>query len=367
MDKVKKLINCFIPVSACNFHCQYCYVSHWDDRRKNRMPRFQYNAEYIGKALSVERLGGVCVFNLCGDGETLLPPEVPSIIKELLKVGHYLEVVTNGTLTERFKEIADFYPELLKRLEFKFSFHYLELLRTNTLNTFFDNIQMIKNAGCSFTVELTPHDELIPYIDDIKKVCKEQLGALCQVTVARNDACNMSLLTKLSLEEYKKVWGQFESPMFEFKLSIFGVQREEYCYAGDWVLFVNLETGEASQCYCTRFYQNVFEDLNQPIKFLPIGKHCTIPHCYNGHALLTLGAIPELDTITYADIRNRQCDDGTEWLKPKVKEFFSGKFYEDNMIYKNGEKFKKNIQTYLLNPNAMAHDFLDNLSLLKRK
>lgn len=348
MERVKRLINCFIPVSACNLYCQYCYVSHWDDRRKNRMPKFKYNAEYIGKALSTERLGGICLLNLCGDGETLLPPEMPGIIKELLKNGHYLEVVTNGTITDRFKEISSFDPELLKRLEFKFSFHYLELLRTNNLDIFLSNIKTMENAGCSFTVELTPHDELIPYIEDIKGICMYNFGALCQVTVARNDADNMSLLTKLPLDEYKKIWGEFESPMFDFKLSTFGVKRKEYCYAGDWVLFLNMETGDAKQCYCTRFKQNIFNDLNTPIKFLPIGKHCSEPHCYNSHALMTLGVIPEIDTTTYADIRNRKCGDGNEWLNPEIKQFFSSKFKESNRIYGVKEKFIKNMQSYLI-------------------
>ncbi|SEM81403.1 Radical SAM superfamily protein [Syntrophus gentianae] len=366
MEKVKRLINCSIPVSACNFHCNYCYISHYEGRRKNRMPKFKYDADYIGKALSANRLGGICLFNLCGDGETLLPREVPKIIEALLKEGHFLEVVTNGTLTERFDEIAKFDIELLKRLEFKFSFHYMELLHTDTINDFFNNIKKMKKVGCSFTVELTPHDELIPFIQDIKTVCKEKLGAFCQVTVARNDASDMDYLTKLSLTEYKKTWGTFNSPMFEFKLSTFGIKRKEYCYAGDWVLYVNLETGKTSQCYCSRFEQNIFENLNKPITFLPIGKNCTMPHCYNSHALLTLGAIPELDTITYSDVRNRQCDDGTEWLNPEVKEFFSGKFCENNAIYTTMEKIKKELQIGIINPKSILHGVRQKTSFIKR-
>lgn len=345
MEKIKRLISCFIPVSACNFHCEYCYVSHFEGRRKNRMPRFQYNAEYIGKALSVKRLGGICLLNLCGDGETLLPPEVPKIIEVLLKEGHYLELITNGVLNKRIDEITQIDHNLLNRLEIKFSFHYLELLRTNKIHVFFNNIQKVKEVGCSFSLELTPHDELIPHIEDIKAICQERLGALCHVTVARDDANNMGYLTKLPIQEYITTWGTFDSPMFDFKLSTFGVKRKEYCYAGDWSLFINLESGEASQCYCTRFTQNVFKDLNKPIQFLPIGKNCTMPHCYNSHALMTLGVIAELNTITYSDIRNRKCYDGTEWLNPNVKEFLNGKFVDSNPKYNPLEKIKKDIQT----------------------
>jgi organic radical activating enzyme len=342
--KIKRLINCNIPVSACNLHCEYCYISHIEGRRKNKMPKFQYDSVHIGRALSNERLGGICLFNLCGDGETLLPPAIPKIIEQLLSQGHFLEVVTNGILTERFEEISQFQSRLLKRLEFKFSFHYLELLRLGKIDDFFSNIERAKNVGCSFTVELVPHDKLMPHIEDIKIICKKKLGAMCHLTVARNDARNQDYLTKLSLEEYKNTWATFKSEMFDFKLSTFGIKRKEYCYAGDWALYLNLETGDATQCYCTRFRQNIFQDLSKPIIFLPIGKNCTLAHCYNSHAFLTLGVIPELKTMTYADIRNRKCDDGTEWLKPEVKEFISGKFVENNEIYGFNNKIKKEIQ-----------------------
>ena len=40
----------------------------------------------------------------------------------------------------------------------------------------------------------------------------------------------------------------------------------------------------------------------KPIRFEAIGCKCTQPHCYNGHAFLTLGDIPELNTPTYASL-----------------------------------------------------------------
>ena len=72
-------------------------------------------------------LGGTCIINLTGGGETLIPKEMPQYIYQLLLQGHFLEVVTNGTLTSRFDEIAKFPRNLLEHLEFKFSFHYAEL------------------------------------------------------------------------------------------------------------------------------------------------------------------------------------------------------------------------------------------------
>ncbi len=140
------------------------------------------------------------------------------------------------------------------------------------------------------------------------------------------------------MREYYEAWKHFNSPMFDFKISTFGVRRTEYCYAGDWVLDVDIETGKATQCYCSRFSQNIFENLEKPIVFLPIGKHCSLSHCYNSHALMTLGVIPEYQSITYAEVRNRKCVDGSEWFSEEVKQFFSGKFSDNNRTYGSFEK-----------------------------
>ena len=187
--KIKRLINCFIPVSVCNFECSYCYVPQCEGRKKNIMPNFRLAADEISRALSAERLGGACFMNICGDGETLIPKEVPGIIKALLREGHVIEVVTNGTLTDRFNEIFDCEPELLSRLEFKFSYHYEQLLKKKLKDVFWENVDNARNHGCSITVELTPHDELLPLIEDIKKDCMEHVGALCHVTTALNLSC----------------------------------------------------------------------------------------------------------------------------------------------------------------------------------
>lgn len=93
------------------------------------------------------------------------------------------------------------------------------------------------------------------------------------------------------------------------------------------------------QCYCSFYQQNIFENPEKPINFVPVGRRCLEPHCYNGHAFLTLGVIPELKAPTYAQIRNRVCDDGSEWLNESVKAFFSQKLRENNREYTAFEKF----------------------------
>jgi hypothetical protein len=308
---------------------------------KNKLPEFKYTADVIGKAFSQERLGGICLLNFCAQGETLLCPEIVPILKSILEQGHYIMVVTNGTTTKQIEEIIQLPEELLHKLLIKFSFHFLELKRLNILEKWFETIKRVKQSGCSISVELTPNDELIPYIDEIKRVCLEHLGALCHITVARDSTKkNLPILTKLSKDNYRKTWEVFDSPMFDFKMTTFNIKRKEFCYAGEWFGFINIGTGEFSQCYHTSYSQNIFNNPDNPIKFTPIGHNCLQPHCHNSHSLLTLGLIPELNTPTYSAIRNRRCIDGSYWLTSAMDSFLSRKLYESNILV-SSEKQKE--------------------------
>ena len=340
MDKMMRFIDCYVPVTTCNLRCKYCYIAQ-TGKFKNEPPKFQYSPEHIGKALSPKRIGGLAHINMCGGGETLIPKEMPNIIKEILKQGHYVFVVTNGTLTNRLEEISKFPKEMLNRLGFKFSFHFEELERLNMFEQYFKNVKMMQEAGCSISVELTTFDDLIDRIDEIKDICQKYLGANCHVTIGRDDTDpKIPIKTKLTKEEYKKTWGdEFESDMFNFKLSTYNIKRKEFCYAGAWSGYLNIGTGRFTQCYASNVYQNIFKDLSKPVKFLAIGK-CKIAHCYNSHAFLTLGLIPELETPGYDKIRNRITITGEEWLQPKMKQFISQKLYENNEQYSKAEKNK---------------------------
>jgi len=338
MDKIKRLILVHIPVSTCNLRCKYCYIT-IQNRWNAEIPELDHTPEEIGRALSKERLGGVCFLILCAAGETLLPRKMVDIIKSILEQGHYVEIVTNGTLSRRFDEIIELSADLLQRLTFKFSFHYLELKRLKRFEAFFENIRKVRKAGCSYTVEMTPTDELEPHIDDIRDMCMKELGALCHLTIARNDLEEeIPVLSNHSLREYGGIWSQFHSKMFSFKETVFQVKRREFCYAGDWTAYVNLGTGNITKCLFPGEVGNLF-DMRKPIKFEAIGK-CPIAHCYNAHVLLTFGAIPSLTTPTYADIRNRKCVDGTEWLNPKMKQFMKGKLKESNDEYSTTRKLQ---------------------------
>ena len=330
MDKMKRFIDCSVNTFACNLKCHYCYVSQ-NYLFTQKVPKFKYSAELVGKALTKKRLGGICMFNICASGETLIPNGVIEYTKAILEQGHYVMIVTNGMLTKRLEEIAQFPEDYRKRLFFKISYHYLELKRLNKFDLFFSNIELIKKMKASFTVEVTPSDELIPYIDEMKDITLKHLGALPHITVARDESKpDYPLLTKLSKEDYIKTWGQFDSMMFNFKISVFGQKRKEYCYAGNWTWTLNLLTGTMKQCYKTNYFANIYKNIENPIKFVNIGYGCKAPHCHNAHAFLCFGAIPELETPFYYELRNRVCADGSEWLQPEMKTFMSCKLKDEN-------------------------------------
>lgn len=339
MDRIKRYIECYIPTETCNLRCHYCYIT---QQRKfnNKLARFTHTISEIKHAFSFDRLGGPCLINMCAGGETLLSNEVLPIVKELLSDGHYVSLVTNGTLTKRFVEIASWDEKELKHLFIKFSFHYLELKRTNGFESFFSNIELVKKKGVSITVEITPNDELIPFIDEIKAMCEFKLKTLCHITIARDDRTpNIDVLSKLDYDTFINTWSVFDSNLLDFKKTIFYKKRTEYCYAGDWSIYLNLENGWISQCYCGKTLGNIY-DFSQPIHFEAIGKKCSLPHCYNGHAFLTLGVIPELTTPTYAELRNRVCTDGSEWLSYEMNAFMSSKLRESNREYSAYKKWK---------------------------
>jgi hypothetical protein len=305
----------------------------------NKLVHFSQTPQKIREALSIKRLGGVCLMNFCASGETLLGEDIIPVIKAILEEGHYLMLVTNATLKMRFDEIAAFDVKLLKKLFFKFSFHYLELLRLNLIDTFFDNIKKMERVGCSFTVELTPYDELVPHINEIKKVCLENLGTLPHVTIARDNRTKSRnhLSSLYDFETYKKIWGIFDSELFNFKKKIFYQKRREFCYAGDWSAFIDLSSGVMRQCYCGKILEeDIYRDTNAPLKFEAIGHKCKIAkhaHCYNGHAFLTLGVIPEFTAPTFDTMRNRVRLDGKQWLQPEMQEIMSQKLKDNNKEY----------------------------------
>ena len=350
MDKIKRFIECLIPVTVCNLRCDYCYVI---QRNKNsgKMPEYKYSIDTMKKALSKDRLGGVCYFSICGAGETLAPDSTLDVVQMLLENGHYVNVTTNGTLTSRFKSLMSRLDEDCKsRLHFAFSFHYLELKRLNMINNFFENVKFVSKNGCSFLVQINLYDGYLPYLDEIKKLCLENVGAYPQVAATRkeNDLYgDVELMTEFGKDKYIENGRKFESPLFDFTMKNFNTKRKEFCYAGDWTFTLNLATGIMQRCYCTVAGTDIFKNPNKKIKFCPVGKHCSSLFCMNSSHFMSLGCIPDLQTPTYASLRNRVTINGGEWYTQRMKEFLSGKLRENNVTATRKDIVKSNIRNML--------------------
>ena len=338
MDKIKKLVLFRIPMSICNFRCHYCYLSQRPIHFEGVQPKMKYSPEQVAKAMSRERIGGIAYMNFCADGETLLTKDIDKYIKALVEEGHYAEIVTNLSVTPVLEKILSWDRSLLKRVEFKCSFHYLELKKKGWLDRFADNVHKIWEAGASANIEITPSDELIPYIDEVMEFSLHHFGALPHLTIARNDKTeSIDNLTNLPIDEYDKIWSRFDSGFWKFKKTIFGKKQTDFCYAGDWSIYIDLTTGDATPCYCGPSLGDVFAHPDKPLPTRPIG-NCPIAHCYNGHMLLTLGNIPHKYPVGYGEIRDRVKTDGSHWLQPELLAFFNSKLEESNTEYSDFQK-----------------------------
>lgn len=330
MDKPKRFFECLIPVSVCNLECPYCYIIQ-ENRRKMKLADLKYSPEHIAKALRKERVGGVCWISICGAGETLVQPEVLDIVSLLLKEGHYVNITTNGTLSNRFDKLIEKCGNNIRHLHCSFSMHYLELKKRDLLDTFFNNIKKVRKAGASILLQINLCDDYIPYIDEIKEVSYKNVGAYPQVALTRDESTRpMKIFTSLTDNEYYNQASKFNSPLFECTWKNFNVKRKEFCYAGDWSGVLNLQTGWLSKCYQNFEGQNIFENVDEPICFEAVGKKCKNVYCVNSSHFMSLGVIPESKVLSYAELRNRR---EANWYSADMENFLSCKLNESNKEY----------------------------------
>lgn len=326
-NRLIKFIDCYVPYHNCNLKCNYCYVRQREEFAERKI--LWHSPEFIGKALSFERLGGMAFINLCARGETMLTPGLIPIIRELVCAGHYISIISNGTATKAFEQLLSQDMDL-SHIFVKFSFSYLELKRLGLLDVFADNVKRVRAAGCSITVEVVPDDILVPYIQEIKTFSMEQFGALPHTTIPRDERmAELKVLTNQSLEEFKKNWS-FDSSMFDFKMSVLYEKRNERCLAGKCSFSLNLETGDMNKCTGNPYLGNLYEDISKEIVWEEVGTKCCLPYCFNGHAYLTLGCIKEVEAPSYYDIRDRVTTDGGHWVSDTMKEVFTQKLYEND-------------------------------------
>ena len=341
MEPIKKFVECLLPVTACNIKCSYCYVIQ-EDRRAMKVPELEYSLDTIKRALRKERFGGACYFSICGAGETLIPEYIVDLVRVVLENGHYVNITTNGTMSKRFQEMIETYPEeYFSRMHFAFSLHWLELERLKMTARFFENVKKVRQAGASIVVQMNMCDEYMPHLQTIKDRCMEELGAFPQIAVTRRESGfpvkHVELYTDGTEEAYIQAGKQFDSPLFDFTLKNFLVNRKEFCYAGDWSYQLNLQTGLLKRCYCSCVVQNIFKDTEKPIFELAVGHACNSLYCNNSSHFMSQGVIPEADGPSYAELRDRP---EAQWYTPNMKALLSHKLSQTNQVYGPGKKLK---------------------------
>lgn len=319
--EMKKYIGISIPENTCNLDCGYCYLNlipyrrSVDIRRKN-----PHSAQYIRWKLRREVLGGSCLIGLTGSGETFYADKFKEVCLELLKEGHYLHIVTNGLLTSRIVNLLKCAGEYARHIIFKLSFHYGELLKKNLLDAFVNTVKEIEKSAASYTIELMPCDELVPYIDDILDFSMKNFGAYPQLTIGRDENNDSKLLSKMSLEEFQKKWSKFDSNMLDTRIKLYMIKGKN-CSAGEKSFFINLYTGRISRCVFSEQIGNLYTDGVENTCFYPVENDCPFKYCFNCHIYATIGILPIEGIPTYKEIRDREKTDGTHWIKEDMRRY----------------------------------------------
>lgn len=345
-EPIKRFIETFIPGTTCNLKCHYCYLAQ-NNVSTHQKADFHFSREQMRKAITKERLGGACYFNLCADGETLLEPRTVEFMRDALELGHYTAVVTNGTLSARFKEIALWPKQLRENIFFIFSFHYLELQRLNLLSVFFDNVRLMRDSGCSFTITIVQCEEYIQHYSDIKELFMKELQLMPQIAKYRDDLSEgITIKTSRPVDEYFDIGiKEFHSALFQFEKETYQKNlRDHFCYAGDWQFYLNLCTGAMHACYSQPCFNNLFERPEEPLHFTAIGKHCRVPYCYNGSARLPFGLIPSYDFDYYWQYFDCVNSNGISSITDHMKSALSSKFYNLHKKYSPLKKLVINLK-----------------------
>ena len=170
----------------------------------------------------------------------------------LLKEGHYVNIVTNATITKRIDEICNSLPlDQRNRIMFIASFHYLELKNKKLLKTYYDNLIKLRNSGVSYYTPMVLCNDYIKIADEIKSSCNEALGIIPQTVRVRDQkSSDLHILTDMEIDDYYDFGiKKFNSKSMQFERDWYQKKINEFCYAGDWYFYLDLCTGEMRACY----------------------------------------------------------------------------------------------------------------------
>lgn len=333
MSGIYRFINTNLPTEGCNLRCEYCYIRQHGDEDMLKIDRqkklFAYPTDYMLRALRKERMGGVCMFNISGTGETLLNSEIFRITYGLLEEGHYVALISNCTITKVIEQFGDMPLEYRHRLFFKASFHYRELKKRGLLQTYVRNIHFMKKREIAFSIEIVSNDYVLDELDELKEFCLQNFGALPHILAGRDESVRGTYPkyeTKLPEWKFRETWASFDSELFRYQDTDYVLpHNNEFCYAGVYTGCLNLESGTFAPCPGGKVITNFFENIEQPVQFAPVGA-CPFPYCFCGFFLHVLAGVAREKyepNVKFFQFRDRQCEDGSTWLTPSIREVFS--------------------------------------------
>lgn len=351
-DKIKYTITANVPGTMCNLRCDYCYISSCVDESHLIKPEYDFSLETMIKAFSPKRLKGLAEITVISGGETLIDNTIIPFIHGLLKQGHVVSVVTNLTLNEKIDQLLDLPQEYLKRLIVKGSLHWLELKRLNKIDDYFNNMNKVLAKGASSYPFLVVSDSYMPYLDEIKQVCMEKIGAMphCTPSIVFEEKDDIKRDGKLKTspectpEFVNKINEQFNSDIFRISTKLLDVNvKDIFCYAGEWSFCVDLRSGAMVKCHACKPEANFYKDLKRLPKLLPIGNNCQIATCALQYNFVAEGLIPEI-----ADVKSfGQILDRPELINEEVRKLLDFKYtdfkkqYSINKQKKISEKVSK--------------------------
>lgn len=313
-QNIMKTITIYIPGNACNMRCEYCYNTECFKYERNTTPaRFATSVENMIYAFRPERIGGLAHIVVIGNGETLIPPETVPLCKGLLKHGHIVEVVTNGSLTNRIDELIDCDMDCLSRLIVKCSLHWNELKRLNLMDAYFSNIKKVLAAGASSYPFLVVGKAYQESLDEIRKKCLEELSELphctpCVVADSYEEMVNGDLYRTdppCTEEFVKDIMDKFDSELFRQSVRFLDIDvKNVFCYAGKWSFGVALASGAVLKCHNSMAGFNFFENLEEKMPEIePICNSCGLTSCALQYDMFAMGLIPEVENVpTYSEM-----------------------------------------------------------------
>ena len=264
----------YVPGNQCNFRCSYCYISNSIDPMHNKPAHFDYSLDHMIAAFNPKRIG-IAAIGVIGAGETLIPNEVVPFVHGLLRQGHYVTVITNLVLTERINQLLSIKhepngAEYLSRLCVKGSLHWLELKKRNLVDTFFNNMRAIIDAGASSYPFLVICNEYMPYLEEICETSRRKLGALPHCSpnsVSKQISRETTVVTDPLCDEafVKKIDAMFDSPIFDLCVAFIPIDPKKiFCYAGAYGYGVGMGTGAMVKCHNFPIGENFYQDISAP-------------------------------------------------------------------------------------------------------